>query len=52
MKDLKHEFWDRIEDVRACMLGLADKGPLVAMSPQVDDDLPDISGSLPQKAQI
>lgn len=40
MKDLKHEFWDRIEDVRACMLGLADKGPLVAMSPQVDDDLP------------
>ena len=40
MKDLVNEFWDRIEDVRACMLGLANEGPLVAMSPQVDDDMP------------
>ena len=40
MTDLKNEFWERVEDVRACMLGFKDQGPLVAMSPQVDDDLP------------
>ena len=40
MKDMREEFWDRLEDVRACMLGLANEGPLVAMSPQVDDDAP------------
>ena len=40
MDNLKKEFWDRLEDVRACMLGLANDGPLIAMSPQVDDDTP------------
>ena len=40
MSDLKKEFWDRLSDVRACMLGLNSDGPLVAMSPQLDDDLP------------
>lgn len=40
MTNLRKEFWDRLEDVRACMLGLQNEGPLVAMSPQVDDDMP------------
>lgn len=40
MEDLRKEFWDRLEDVRACMLGLQAEGPLVAMSPKVDDDMP------------
>lgn len=40
MDDLKHEFWDRIEDVRSGMLGIKGEGRLVAMSPQIDDDLP------------
>ncbi|WP_233587026.1 pyridoxamine 5'-phosphate oxidase family protein [Pseudorhodobacter sp. E13] len=40
MKDLKAEFWDRMEDVRTGMLGLKGKGRLVAMSPRVDDDIP------------
>lgn len=40
MTDLRKEFWDRMEDTRSCMLGLAGDGPLVAMSPQLDDDLP------------
>lgn len=39
MDNLRKEFWDRFEDVRSCMLGTTD-GPLVAMSPQVDDDKP------------
>ena len=40
MDDLKSEFWDRMEDVRAAMLGIEGQGRLVAMSPQVDDDIP------------
>ncbi|WP_430447853.1 pyridoxamine 5'-phosphate oxidase family protein [Rhodophyticola sp.] len=40
MSDLKHEFWSRMEDVRAGMLGVRGQGRLVAMSPQVDDDMP------------
>lgn len=40
MTDLKHEFWDRIEDVRTGMLGIKGQGRLVAMSPRVDDDKP------------
>jgi len=40
MTDLKHEFWDRIEDVRAGMLGIKGEGRLVAMSPNVDGDVP------------
>lgn len=40
MDDLKSEFWDRIENVRAAMLGISGQGRLVAMSPQVDDDVP------------
>ncbi len=40
MSDLKHEFWDRLDDVRAGMLGIKGQGRLVAMSPQVDDDVP------------
>lgn len=38
MTDLRKEFWDRMEDTRSCMLGLTEGGPLVAMSPQLDDD--------------
>lgn len=41
MTDLKKEFWKRIEDVRAGMLGIKGQGRLVAMSPQVDDDYRD-----------
>ncbi len=41
MADLKHEFWDRMEDVRAGMLGIKGHGRLVAMSPNTDDDIPD-----------
>lgn len=40
MTDLKHEFWDRMEDVRTGMLGIKGQGRLVAMSPRVDDDRP------------
>ncbi|MDA9865495.1 pyridoxamine 5'-phosphate oxidase family protein [bacterium] len=40
MADLKQEFWDRLSDVRACMLGFSGNSALVAMSPQLDDDLP------------
>lgn len=40
MTDLKTEFWNRIGDVRAAMLGIKGQGRLVAMSPQLDDDLP------------
>ncbi|MDA8585055.1 pyridoxamine 5'-phosphate oxidase family protein [Rhodobacteraceae bacterium] len=40
MVDLKDEFWKRLGDVRACMLGFKDSDALVAMSPQLDDDLP------------
>lgn len=40
MEDLRKEFWDRLEDVRACMLGVQDGEPLVPMSPKVDDDMP------------
>ena len=40
MADLKHEFWERIGDVRAGMLGIKGQGRLVPMSPQIDDDVP------------
>lgn len=40
MTDLKKEFWDRMEDVRAGMLAIEGQGRLVPMSPQIDDDLP------------
>ena len=40
MTDLKNEFWTRIAQVRAVILGAEGTGPLVAMSPQLDDDLP------------
>lgn len=40
MKDLKSEFWDRMENVRTGMLGIKGQGRLVAMSPSVDDDAP------------
>ena len=40
MDDLKSEFWNRIENVRAAMLGIKGQGRLAAMSPQVDDDFP------------
>jgi len=40
MDDLKDAFWNRMEDVRAAMLGIDGQGRLVAMSPQVDDDVP------------
>lgn len=40
MSDLKHEFWDRLEKVNGAMLGIKGQGRLVAMSPQLDDDLP------------
>ncbi|UWQ95136.1 pyridoxamine 5'-phosphate oxidase family protein [Rhodobacteraceae bacterium M385] len=40
MADLKHEFWDRIEDVRSGMLGIKGEGRLVPMSPKADDDIP------------
>ncbi len=36
MSTLKEEFWDRIEDVRAGMLGLVSDNRLVPMSPQID----------------
>ncbi|SEV94707.1 General stress protein 26 [Cognatiyoonia koreensis] len=39
MTDLKKEFWNRMEDVQAGMLGIKGQGRLVAMSPQVDDDV-------------
>lgn len=40
MTDLRHEFWNRMDDVRTAMLGIKGQGRLVAMSPQTDDDLP------------
>lgn len=38
MSDVKKEFWDRLEDVRAGMLGLSSDGRLVPMSPNFADD--------------
>jgi general stress protein 26 len=38
--DLKHEFWDRLDNVRSGMLGIKGQGRLVPMSPQTDDDVP------------
>ena len=35
MADLKKEFWDRIEDVQAGMLGMESDGKLVPMSPNL-----------------
>lgn len=40
MADLKEEFWTRMTGVRSSMLGIKGQGRLVAMSPQLDDDLP------------
>ena len=40
MPDLIDEFWDRLPQVRGGMLGIEGQGRLVAMSPQVDDDVP------------
>ena len=40
MDDLKTEFWDRMTHVRSGMLGIKGEGRLVAMSPQLDADLP------------
>ncbi len=40
MSNLDKEFWDRMADVRAVMLGIKGQGALVPMSPQLDDDRP------------
>ncbi len=40
MTDLKQDFWDRMKTVRTGMLGITGMGRLVAMSPQMDEDLP------------
>ena len=40
MTDLKQEFWTRMGNVRAAMLGVNGQGKLVAMSPQLDDKFP------------
>ena len=40
MTDLRQEFWKRLDDVQAGMLGLDGQDRLVPMSPQVDDDVP------------
>ncbi|MEJ6397417.1 pyridoxamine 5'-phosphate oxidase family protein [Yoonia sp. 208BN28-4] len=40
MSDHKKEFYDRLEDVRAGMLGLESDGKLMPMSPNFDDDKP------------
>lgn len=40
MTDLKDEFWDRMEDVRAVMIATKTTGKMVPMSPNVDDDAP------------
>lgn len=40
MSDKKKEFYDRLEDVRAGMLGLQSDHRLVPMSPNFDDDDP------------
>lgn len=37
MTDNTEKFWNRMDDVRAGMLGLADGGKLVPMSPNLDD---------------
>lgn len=40
MTDLVKEFWNRMDDVRAGMLGVKGHGRLIPMAPQVDDDVP------------
>ena len=40
MTDLRKEFWDRMDDVRAVMLSTKTTGKMVPMSPNVDDDVP------------
>lgn len=40
MSNLKEEFWERLQDVNGCMLGLEEGKPLIPMSPQLDDDVP------------
>ena len=40
MTDLTHDFWTRMDDVQAGMLGLKGNHPLIPMAPQVDDDVP------------
>ncbi|GLS85848.1 hypothetical protein GCM10010873_08220 [Cypionkella aquatica] len=42
MSELKQEFWARMADVRAAMLGIKGEGKLVAMSPQLDDKYPGV----------
>lgn len=37
-KDAKADFWDRVDDVQAGMLGVADSGKLVPMSPALRKD--------------
>ena len=37
-KDAKADFWDRVDDVQAGMLGLTDNGKLVPMSPTLRKD--------------
>ena len=39
MTNLKHEFWNRIDDVRAGMLGAVAGGRLVPMSPSYKEEL-------------
>ncbi len=39
MSNLKHEFWTRMEDVQAGMLGAATGERLIPMAPSVDEDL-------------
>ena len=38
MSDAKEEFWDRLDDVQAGMLGLIKNGETVPMSPNLRDD--------------
>ena len=41
MGDSKSDFYDKLEDVRAGMLGLVSDNKLVPMSPNFDDDAPE-----------
>lgn len=38
MSDAREEFWDRLDDVQAGMLGLTSDGQMVPMSPSLYDD--------------
>ena len=66
MADAKEEFWDRIEDVQAGMLGMEEDGKLVPMSPNLrksrdgkiwfiaahGEDLVAQASAVPQKARF